>query len=139
MDDKFYYRRATYYETDRMGIVHHSNHIRYFEEARIDFMHKIGCDVLDLEKEGIIIPNTEASAKYAKPIGFFDNVYVETKLVRFNGSRMEFDYIIRFCDTDEIAATGLTGHCFTTMNMKPVSIRKTYPEFYQRLLEKLEK
>ena len=42
-------------------------------------------------------------------------------------------------DTDEIAATGHTGHCFTTMNMKPVSIRKTYPEFYQRLLEKLEK
>lgn len=39
MENGFYIRRAAYYETDRMGIVHHSNHIRYFEEARIDFMH----------------------------------------------------------------------------------------------------
>ena len=42
-----YRRRANYYETDQMGIVHHSNHIRYFEEARLYYMHNIGCDAAD--------------------------------------------------------------------------------------------
>ncbi len=139
MNDKAYKRRAVYYETDRMGIVHHSNYIRYFEEARIDFMHNIGCDVLELENQGIIIPNVDAYAKYKKPIRFYDEFYVEIKLVKFNGSRMEYDYTIKFCETDEVSATGHTSHCFTTPDLKPLSIRKLFPEQYNRLLEKLEK
>lgn len=31
-----------YYETDKMGITHHSNYIRWMEEARIDFLRQIG-------------------------------------------------------------------------------------------------
>ena len=37
-----YRRKAQYYETDQMGIIHHSNYIRWFEEARIDFMAQAG-------------------------------------------------------------------------------------------------
>ena len=37
-----YVRPVFYYETDRMGIVHHSNYIRWMEEARMDWMDKIG-------------------------------------------------------------------------------------------------
>ena len=36
-----YERRINYYETDKMGIVHHSNYIRFFEEARLDMMKKV--------------------------------------------------------------------------------------------------
>lgn len=130
MDEKYYVRRAAYYETDRMGIVHHSNHIRYFEEARIDFMHKIGCDVLELEKRGVLIPNVDAYAKYKKPIGFYDDVYIETKLTAFSGSRMEYDYTIRFCETDEIAATGHTTHCFVNKDLRPLSIRRQFSRLF---------
>ena len=37
-----YTHRVQYYETDQMGIVHHSNYIRWFEEARIDWMRDCG-------------------------------------------------------------------------------------------------
>lgn len=37
-----YSRSVNYYETDQMGIVHHSNYIRYFEEARLHWMDEIG-------------------------------------------------------------------------------------------------
>ena len=37
-----YLHNAKYYETDQMGIIHHSNYIRWFEEARIDYMNQIG-------------------------------------------------------------------------------------------------
>ena len=45
-----YKHKVQYYETDQMGIVHHSNYIRWFEEARIDFLEKIG----DIEVSGIL-------------------------------------------------------------------------------------
>ena len=126
MDNKYYVRKVNYYETDRMGIVHHSNHIRYFEEARINFMNKIGCDVMELENKGVIIPNVDAYAKYIKPIRFDDDIYIEVKLVKF-------------CSDDTIAATGHTAHCFVGEDFKPITIRKKYPDFYNRLISVLTK
>lgn len=132
MENK-YYRRAVYYETDQMGVVHHSNYIRYFEEARIVFMHSIGCDVKELEALGVIIPNVDAYAKYLKPIKFYDEVYIEVKLVGFTGTKMEYDYVIKFCETDEIAATGHTTHCFVNKDFRPMSIKKAFPEYFNKL------
>lgn len=37
-----YIHKVQYYETDKMSIVHHSNYIRWFEEARIDWLEKAG-------------------------------------------------------------------------------------------------
>ena len=47
MDEKgiVYEHTINYYETDRMGIVHHSNYIRFFEEARIDYLKKISAKI----------------------------------------------------------------------------------------------
>lgn len=46
-----YIRNVAYYETDQMGIVHHSNYIRWFEEARIDFLAQIGLPYSKMEEE----------------------------------------------------------------------------------------
>ena len=35
-------RKINYYETDRMGIVHHSNYIRFLEETRCEWMRVLG-------------------------------------------------------------------------------------------------
>ena len=53
-----YSRSVNYYETDQMGIVHHSNYIRYFEEARLHRMDEIGLSYSGLEELGVIIPVT---------------------------------------------------------------------------------
>ena len=37
-----YIRKVQYHETDKMGIAHHSNYIKWMEEARIDFLEQIG-------------------------------------------------------------------------------------------------
>ncbi|MCD8026240.1 MAG: acyl-CoA thioesterase [Clostridiales bacterium] len=135
MEYKPYVRRANYYETDRMGIVHHSNHIRYFEEARIQFLHNIGCDVKEVEKLGLIIPNVDAYAKCEKTIEFSDLLQVDVKLVKFNGVRMEFDYLITFAETGEAAAEGHTAHRFVNSEHKPVSVKHTFPEIYRKMKE----
>ena len=37
-----YYRKAQYHETDQMGIIHHSNYVKWMEEARIGYMSRMG-------------------------------------------------------------------------------------------------
>ena len=61
IDIKNYGRKIQYYETDRMGIVHHSNYIRWMEEARIDALAQIGIPYDKIEAAGILIPVLEAS------------------------------------------------------------------------------
>jgi len=132
-----YKRRANYYETDMMGIVHHSNHIRYFEEARLDYMKSFGCDVLEMEKEGIIIPNVDAYAKYYIPVRFGEEVDIEVFLTTFNGIKMEYTFTMRK-QNGELAAEGHTMHCFVKSNFRPISLKKAFPEYYQKLLAHLE-
>lgn len=133
-----YKRRANYYETDMMGIVHHSNHIRYFEESRLAYMKSFGCDVLQMEKEGIIIPNVDAYARYFVPVKFGEEVDIEVSLTTFNGTRMEYTYTVRK-ENGEIAATGHTMHCFVKTDFKPMSLKRAFPDYYRMLLEHLEK
>lgn len=138
MDKEVYTRQASYYETDQMGIVHHSNYIRYFEDARIRFMHNIGCDIMEMENKGLFIPNVDAYARYKKPIKFSDDFIISVKLVTFTGSRMVFEYNIVLCKNNEIAATGHTTHCFTNCEFKPVSIKHTFPEYFQKLKNNIQ-
>ena len=51
-----YSHRVQYYETDRMGIVHHSNYVRWMEEARVDFLARIGFPYDAMEARGVISP-----------------------------------------------------------------------------------
>ena len=139
MKHNIYLRKVNYYETDKMGIVHHSNHIRYFEEARIFFMRNIDCDVAELEKLGVIIPNVDAYAKYLKPIKFDNEIEIEVNLSRFTGAVMEYQYTARLKDSDEVVATGHTAHCFVGADFKPISIKRAFPDYYGRLKENTSK
>lgn len=132
MSGFIYKRKANYYETDKMGIVHHSNHIRYFEEARIEFMRSIGCDVAEMEEAGIIIPNVDAYARYYTPIRFDEFIEIEVKLTYFNGAKMEYNYTAKL-PNGEIAATGHTMHCFVGSNFKPLSLRRGFADYYEKL------
>lgn len=135
---KTYTRQVQYYETDKMMVVHHSNYIRYFEEARSNFMKQIGCDIRNIESNGIVIPNVDAYARYIKPMKFFDEFTVETKLVRFNGVSFEFEYKITLQD-GAVAATGHTAHCFATeFNLTPVSIKRKFPDIYEKMKNEIE-
>ncbi len=128
-----YVRRVNYYETDQMGIVHHSNYLRYFEEARIDFMRQIQCNVLDLERMGIIIPNVDAYAKYLRLLRFDDCFTVSVHPASFTGVKMKLEYTV--VRESEICCTGYTTHCFVNNEMKPMILRHSFPELFLQLKE----
>lgn len=133
-----YRRRLNYYETDRMGIIHHSNYIRYFEEARLDMMKKTGLDYAELEELGIIIPVTFAECRYLVPLRFDDEIVIQTQLTKYDGIKMEVIYEIYRSDSEVLCTTGKTGHCFLDSELKPIRMKKRYPELYARLKEMAE-
>lgn len=133
-----YRRRINYYETDRMGIVHHSNYIRYFEEARLDMMEQCGLGYRKIEDTGIIIPVTFVDCQYIKPLQYDDAIRIESHFTKYNGIKMEVSYEIYQEDTGELCTTGKSGHCFLNREMKPIRMKREYPEIYQKLSSLVE-
>lgn len=133
-----YTRKLNYYETDQMGIVHHSNYIRLFEEARLDMMKKVGLDYRTMEEMGIIIPVTFAECKYLSPLHFDDEAVVHTRMTKYDGIKMEVSYEIYRTDTGEMCTTGKTGHCFLDRELKPVRMKRKYPDIFAKLKRMLE-
>ena len=80
-----YTHRVQYYETDQMGIVHHSNYIRWFEEARIDWMRHCGISYREMEKQGIIVPVLGVEATYRQMVHFDDLVDIKVKAAKSFG------------------------------------------------------
>ncbi|MFA5642573.1 MAG: acyl-CoA thioesterase, partial [Bacteroidales bacterium] len=67
-----------YYETDLMGIVHHSNYIRYFECARNDSLVTLGLPIKEVEKRGIMMPVVNVSCAYKAPARQGDRLRLES-------------------------------------------------------------
>ena len=128
-----YKHTVQYYETDQMGCVHHSNYIRWFEEARTHFMRECNFEYGKMEKDGIIIPVLKAYAEYRKMTHFEDTVLIETKLEKYNGVKIQFSYTVKSEETGEIKCTGTTEHCFLNTLGKPVSLKKYSPQYHEKI------
>ncbi len=124
IDIKNYGRKIQYYETDRMGIVHHSNYIRWMEEARIDALAQIGIPYDKIEAAGILIPVLEASCEYRISFRFGEEFSIRVLPDRFSGIKMSMKYEIYGAQDGLLHATGHTGHCFLDRSMKPVHSEK---------------
>ncbi len=124
-----YQLKAQYYETDQMGIVHHSNYIRWFESARIDFMDQIGVPYKEMEASGIISPVLSASCKYLHMTYFGDPMEVTVSVKSYNGIRLILTYEVRNRETGILNASGETSHCFLNKEGKILTLKKAAPKF----------
>lgn len=132
---KEYEHKAQYYETDRMGIIHHSNYIRWFEEARIDLMEQAGMPYRALEEAGIMGAVVGVSCQYRSMVRFGDTVSIKASVVKYNGIAMTLHYEIRDRESGELRCVGETKHCFLDHQMKLVSLKKANSDFHQLFLD----
>lgn len=133
-----YEHHAKYYETDQMGIIHHSNYVRWMEEARMDLMDQIGLNYKQMEQIEIISPVLSIEVNYHSMVHFDDVVVIHTKLVKYNGIRMEVEYVMTDRETGELRATGKSSHCLLNRSGKPISLKRSYPELDTRFFEMKE-
>ena len=80
-----YTHKVHYYETDKMGITHHSNYVRWMEEARVDFLEKKGYGFDRLESEGIASPVVSLECNYKKPSVFSEEIDIEVFVKELKG------------------------------------------------------
>lgn len=132
-------RRINYYETDKMGIVHHSNYLRYFEEARIYLMDSFDVSYFETEKAGIMIPVLGVSLDYKQPLTFGDEAVIDTRVTHFDGLRMSVGYTVYRRSNNAVATTGESRHCFVdASSFRPVNIKRKAPRLYEEFLKLAE-
>lgn len=130
-----YKHKVNYYETDKMRVTHHSNYIRFMEEARIDFFEQLGWGYDRMEEEGVISPVIGITCDYKKTTTFSDVITIEVQVLECNGVKLKLGYTMNV--EDKLVCQGTSSHCFLNEQGRPISYAKQYPEFYE-VLKKLK-
>ena len=125
-----YQHEVKYYECDRMGITHHSNYVRFMEEARIAWMDSLGYGFERMEAEGVVSPVMEIECAYKHPTTFKDVIDIDVEVAELSALKISFSYTMRVGET--LVCTAKSKHCFLE-NGRPVSLEKRFPEFFERL------
>lgn len=104
-----------YYETDQMGIVHHSNYIRYFECGRTDMLKKLGLPIEKIEETGVMLPVVSVECRYKVPARLGDTLRIISVIDRIPQAKLvihneiynpvgqlvcEGDVVLGFIDSD---------------------------------------
>ena len=106
-----------YYETDQMHFVHHSNYVKYFELARLEWLSNLQISYSEMESQGILMPVVKASLKYIKPLFFGDNFNITVILKKKPKATLEFDYKI-LNQNNELICVGDTSLAFLSSDTK---------------------
>ncbi|MBQ8239095.1 MAG: acyl-CoA thioesterase [Oscillospiraceae bacterium] len=128
-----YIHKVHYHETDRMGITHHSNYIRWMEEARVDYLDQVGYGYARMEREGILSPVIGIECQYKHATTFDDEVAIRVEAAEFRGVRLVIRYEMTRVSDGALVLTGKSTHCFTTPEGKPIILKKRFPELDQLL------
>ena len=126
-----YVHKVQYYETDKMQITHHSNYIRFMEEARLDFFDSIGYDYAKVEKEGFISPVVRVECDYKKTTTYPDTIEIEVKAKECKKFKFKLGYTMTV--SGNVVCTAQSTHCFLDMQGRPVNIEKTFPGLFEKL------
>ncbi len=104
-----YARRVHFYETDQMGVVHHANFLRFFEEARTHWLGARDLRQFHVPHAPITLAVVESRCWYHKPVRFEDELRVVLQ-VRLERVRLRFAYKAFTQRFDEAVASGETVH-----------------------------
>jgi len=132
-------RTVCYYETDKMAFVHHSNYIRWFEEARLDFLDQAGISYEELEAEGLLSPVLSLECEYMQPVKFRDTVNIEVTLTSIRTLKFSFSYKVTNAETGALHAKGKSSHCFIKEDGTLVSLKTYRPDIHEKLKSYLVK
>ena len=132
-----YIHNVQYYETDKMGIVHHSNYVRWMEEARCNLLASIGWNYERLEEVGIVSPVTKIECKYLFPTKFPEAITINISVAEFKGIKLKVHYDF-YNESEKKVLEGNSEHCFLGSKGTPVNLKKEQPEFFMALSSMIE-
>ena len=120
--------RVPFYDTDAMGVVHHANYLRYFENARVDWFRKRGVLYGSGLGDNIHLAAVESHVKYRSAARFDDLLVVQVSLADLQRISMKFSYTIANQADGRIVAEGDTLHACVSDEFRlkriPVPVRE---------------
>jgi acyl-CoA thioester hydrolase len=116
--------RVRYAETDKMGVVYHSNYLIWFEIGRTDWLRDTGWTYREMEADGI-------HCEYKQGARYDDDIEIRTKAKKLSPVRVQFDYeAIRRAD-GALLATGHTVHAtISSGDGRPVRMPERVKELF---------
>ena len=132
---KPYCHEVKYYESDRMGVTHHSNYIRFMEEARIDWMDQLGYGFERMEAEGIVSPVMAIECNYKRTTTFKDVIEISIKVASMSELKISFSYTMKV--GGKIVCTASSTHCFLEAG-RPVVLADRFPELHTAILSSVQ-
>ena len=121
-----------YYETDQMGVVHHSNYIRYFEIARNTMMSEGGFPIEICEKEErVMIPIVKVDCTFKHPARMGDVLTATATIDRVPLAKLVVKQSVRNQDGEVCAEGSVTLGFINSLTFRPVGC----PERLRKLIE----
>jgi len=129
-----YVHEVKYYECDKMGVTHHSNYMRFMEEARIWWMDRLGYGYERMEAEGIVSPVVALSCSFKRTTTFKDSIEIEVKVSEMTELKLSFSYDMRV--SGKTVCTATSTHCFLEGG-RPVSLAARFPRLHEAIVSSL--
>lgn len=105
--------RVIYADTDAMGIVYHTNYIRWFEMGRNEFMRQLGIAYSQLEGLGLNLPLTKVFCQFHAPAKYDQQIIIETKFDYIKRASIRFNSKIWDEQKTKLLVEGYTIHACT--------------------------
>ena len=125
--------RVEYHHTDQMGIVHHSNYIKFFEAARTEWLRAAGLTYAEMERRGVMMPIVDVQIKYRQPAYYDEVLSITTSVSEMPMARMTFHYEIRGEDGREVASGMTTLGFIDSITRRPQRV----PQWLMEVLERM--
>lgn len=126
--------KVRYAETDKMGIVYHSNYYVYFEVAREDFIKGSGITYKEMEDSGVMMPLAETHCKYMNAARYADELIVETSMKELSPVKVVLEYNVTRKSDGVRIAKGRTVQAFVDSSIfKIINLKKQYPAIWDKL------
>lgn len=125
------------YETDLMGVVHHSNYIRYMEEARFAWLRAENLIHLHGTEADCVFAVLEVQAEYKSPLRWGDTFEVEMTVTQMR-SRFRFDAVIRAIRDQQqpLVLRGVVILACVNNKLQPIKPPADLVKFFAREAEK---
>ena len=105
--------RVLFADTDAMGVVYHTNYIKWFELGRNDLMRQLGIPYTELGKLSLNLPLINVNCEYLKFALYDQLLTVETRFAYIKKATIRFDSRIWDDDMKNLVVEGYTIHVCT--------------------------
>ncbi|HPY82384.1 MAG: acyl-CoA thioesterase [Bacteroidales bacterium] len=124
--------RVAYSDTDKMGVVHHSNYAKYFENARWELFRSRGLSYKDIESQGFMFPVISLQSKFHTKALYDDVLTIDLTITCIKAARIYMEFTVYDAHKKRVHTAKLELACVSSQTWKPCAV----PQFIVDILLK---